>query len=149
MKALVTGATGFVGSNLAAALATRGDQVRVLRRPTSRLDALEGVPVEYVVGDILDRDSLATAMEGCQVVFHVAATAHYWRADKETLYRVNVDGTRSVMQAALTAGVERVAHQFGGRPGLSAARYHGRRVAGLSPVTKLVCLRSQQTPGRA
>jgi dihydroflavonol-4-reductase len=110
MKVLVTGATGFVGSNLAAALAARGDQVRVLRRATSRLDALEGVLVEYVVGDILDPDSLATAMGGCRVVFHVAATAHYWRAGKETLYRVNVDGTRNVMQAALTAGVERVVH---------------------------------------
>jgi dihydroflavonol-4-reductase len=64
MKTLVTGATGFVGSNVAAALAARGDQVRVLRRNTSRLDALEEVPVEYVIGDILEPDSLTTAMQG-------------------------------------------------------------------------------------
>jgi dihydroflavonol-4-reductase len=110
MKALVTGATGFVGSNVAAALAARGDQVRVLRRDTSRLDALEKVPVEYTVGDILAPDSLATAMQGCEVVFHVAAMSQYWRSTRETIYRVNVEGTRNVMQAALTARVERVVH---------------------------------------
>ena len=105
MQVLVTGATGFVGSNVAAALAERGDQVRVLRRATSRLDALEGVAVEQVMGDILAPDSLAPAMQGCQVVFHVAATAQYWRSSPETLYRVNVEGTRNVMQAALAARV--------------------------------------------
>jgi dihydroflavonol-4-reductase len=110
MKVLVTGATGFVGSNVAAALAARGDQVRVLRRVTSRLDVLAGVPVEYVVGDILDPDSLVAAMQGCQVVFHVAAISQYWRSGKEIIYRVNVDGTRHVMQAALASGVERVVH---------------------------------------
>jgi dihydroflavonol-4-reductase len=110
MKALVTGATGFVGSNVAAALAARGDQVRVLRRNTSRLDALEKVPVEYAIGDILDPDSLATAMQGCEVVFHVAAMSQYWRSTRETIYRVNVEGTHNVMQAALVAGVERVVH---------------------------------------
>jgi dihydroflavonol-4-reductase len=110
MKALVTGATGFVGSNVAAALAARGDQVRVLRRSTSRLDALAGLPVEYVTGDILEPDTLPTAMQGCDAIFHVAAMSQYWRSDRETLYRVNVDGTRHVMQAALAAGVRRVVH---------------------------------------
>jgi len=110
MKILVTGATGFVGSNVAAALAARGEQVRALRRTTSRLDALDGVPVEYAVGDILNPDSLAAAMQGCEVVFHVAATSQYWRSGRETIYRVNVDGTRNVMRAALAAGVERVVH---------------------------------------
>jgi len=110
MQTLVTGATGFIGSNVAIALAARGDRVRVLRRTTSRLDALAEAPVEYVTGDILDPDSLATAMRGCDVVFHVAAMSQYWRSGKETLYRVNVDGTRHVMQAALAAGVGRVVH---------------------------------------
>ena len=110
MKVLVTGATGFVGSNIAAALTARGDHVRVLRRTTSRLKALEGMRVEYTVGDILDPDSLVTAMQDCELVFHVAAMAQYWRSGKETVYRVNVDGTRNVMQAALVAGVERVVH---------------------------------------
>jgi dihydroflavonol-4-reductase len=110
MRALVTGATGFVGSNIAAALAARGDQVRVLRRATSQLKALEGVAVEYAVGDILDPDSLLAAMQGCELVFHVAAVSQYWRSSKETVYRVNVEGTRNVLQAALAVGVQRVVH---------------------------------------
>jgi dihydroflavonol-4-reductase len=110
MKVLVTGATGFVGSNVAAALATRGDHVRALRRTTSQLKALEGVPVDYAVGDILDSDSLLAAMQGCELVFHVAAMSQYWRSSKETVYQVNVEGTRNVVQAALAAGVQRVVH---------------------------------------
>ena len=66
--------------------------------------------MEFVVGDLLDSGSLATAMQGCELVFHVAATSEYWRAGKETVYRVNVEGTRHVMEAALEAGVERVVH---------------------------------------
>jgi dihydroflavonol-4-reductase len=110
MKVLITGATGFVGSNIAAALAARGDQVHVLRRHSSRLNALAGVPVEYVIGDILDFDSLMAAMQGCELVFHVAAMAQYWRSSKETIYRVNVEGTRNVLQAALATGVGRMVH---------------------------------------
>jgi dihydroflavonol-4-reductase len=110
MQVLVTGATGFVGSNLAAALAARGDHVRVLRRTTSQLKALEGVPVEYAVGDILDPDSLVAAFQGRDLVFHVAAMSQYWRSSKETVYRVNVEGTRNVMQAALAAEAQRVVH---------------------------------------
>jgi dihydroflavonol-4-reductase len=110
MQTLVTGATGFVGSNVASALAARGDRVRVLHRATSRLDALAAVPVEYVTGDILDPESLGTAMQGCDLVFHVAAMSQYWRSNRETVYRVNVNGTRCVMQAALAACVQRVVH---------------------------------------
>jgi dihydroflavonol-4-reductase len=110
MQTLVTGATGFVGSNVAAALAARGDRVRVLHRATSRLDALADVPVEYVTGDILDPESLGTAMQDCDLVFHVAAISQYWRSNRETVYRVNVNGTRCVMQAALAAGAQRVVH---------------------------------------
>ena len=110
MLALVTGATGFVGANVALALVSRGDTVRVLKRSTSRLDALADAPVEYVTGDLLDPDSLKQAMVGCDVVFHVAALSQYWRTGKETVYRVNVDGTRNVMEAALAAGVSRVVY---------------------------------------
>jgi len=110
MQALVTGATGFVGSNLALALAERGDRVRVLRRSTSRLEALEGIPVEHYTGDLLDPDSLAEAFRGCEGVFHAAAISQYWRSERQTIYQVNVTGTRNVVEAALRAGVERVVH---------------------------------------
>ena len=110
MRVLVTGATGFVGSNLAAALTAQRCDVRVLRRESSRLDTLEGIPVEHAIGDILDEESLVAAINGCERVFHVAAMSEYWRSTKESVYRVNVDGTRNVVAAALRAGVTRFVH---------------------------------------
>lgn len=110
MRALVTGATGFVGANLVAALLARGYQVRILRRPTSRLDALAGFEYEEAIGDILDPDSLPQAMSGCDWVFHTAGAADYWRSKPDRLYQLNVLGTRHVMAAALEIGVERVVY---------------------------------------
>mgnify|MGYP000307965845 CR=1 FL=1 len=110
MKALVTGATGCVGANVVAALAELGYSVRAMHRSTSPLVALEELPVERVVGDLFDRDSLVQAMAGCALVFHVAAVSDYWRTPAATIYRVNVEGTRNVAQAALAAGVERLVY---------------------------------------
>lgn len=109
MKALVTGSTGFVGANLVEGLATAGHEVRALRRATSRLDALAGLSYESVIGDVLDRASLSSAMAGVDWVFHVAAVADYWRqGGTARLYHINVGGTRHVLSAALAAGVRRV-----------------------------------------
>lgn len=108
--ALVTGATGFVGSNLVAALNRRGWQVRVLCRPQASHEALAGLEYETVLGDLVDPDSLARALAGVELVFHAGAVSGYWRAPLRQLYAVNVDGTRHVMQAALRAGVARVVH---------------------------------------
>ncbi len=110
MKVLVTGATGFVGSQVAAALARRGDQVRVLRRKSSTLIALEGLDLEHYYGDILEPEAVAAAVKGRDVVFHVAALSSYWRAKAPEVYRVNAEGTRIVMEACLRAGVSRVVH---------------------------------------
>lgn len=110
MRVLVTGATGFVGSQVAAALARRGDRVRVLRRKSSTLIALEGLDLEHFYGDILEPDAVAAAARGCDTVFHVAALSSYWRAKAPEVYRVNVEGTRIVMDACLRAGVSRVVH---------------------------------------
>jgi dihydroflavonol-4-reductase len=110
VRVLVTGGTGFVGSQLVAALVGRGEHVRVLRRANSGLLTLEGLPVEHVIGDILDPDAVMRAMEGCEWVFHVAGLSSYWRAKREEIYRVNVEGTRIVMDACLRAGVQRVVH---------------------------------------
>jgi dihydroflavonol-4-reductase len=108
VTALVTGGTGFVGSHIARALVADGHRVRVLHRTTSRLDALEGMEYQSALGDILDLEALRRACEGCEWVFHVAAVADYWRADKERMYRANVEGTRLVLQAARETGVKRV-----------------------------------------
>jgi dihydroflavonol-4-reductase len=108
MFALVTGATGFVGANLVEALGARGWRVRALRRKSSSLKALEGLRYDDALGDVTEPDALARACAGVDAVFHVAAVATYWRSDIKHMYRVNVDGTRNVLNAARDAGVKRV-----------------------------------------
>lgn len=108
MKALVTGGTGFVGSHVVRTLHEAGHQARVLHRSSSKLDALNGVPFESAIGDILDEESLKAACSGCDWVFHVAAVADYWRADKAKMFEANVEGTRRILRAARATGVERV-----------------------------------------
>ncbi len=108
MKALVTGGTGFVGSHIVRELGERGHTARVLHRSTSKLDALTGLSYESAPGDILDESALEAACQGCDWVFHVAAVADYWRADKSKMFEANVEGTRRVLKAARAAGVKRV-----------------------------------------
>jgi dihydroflavonol-4-reductase len=108
--ALVTGGTGFLGSNLALRLIERRWQVRILSRPGASHELLEGGPFEFVEGDVLCPESLPSAMRGIDVVFHAAGVVDYWRQGKETMYAVNVEGTRNVMEAALKARVDRVVH---------------------------------------
>src|SRR5512136_2121340 len=132
MKALVTGSTGFVGANLCAALMQQGWGVRALHRASSRLDALQDVAVEYAIGDVMEPETLAPAMRGCDVVFHAAAVADYWRQAAEKLYRVNVEGTRNVCQAALDAKVSRLVFTSSAASlGLLDARQDSRPSPGL------------------
>ena len=107
VKALVTGSTGFVGSNLVLALNERGIEVRALQRKTSPQDAIRGLKYEPVVGDLMDVDSLAKAVEGVDWVFHVAGVSDWRRTPAEVVYRINVDGARNMMEAARQAGVKR------------------------------------------
>lgn len=108
MKALVTGGTGFVGSHIVRALNEAGHSVRVLHRSSSKMDALLGTTYESAIGDILDEAALKAACQGCDWVFHVAAVADYWRADKSKMTEANVEGTRRVLNAAQAASVKRV-----------------------------------------
>jgi dihydroflavonol-4-reductase len=110
VRAFVTGATGFVGSRLTEALVQSGHQVRVLRRKTSNLVGLSGLDVEHVLGDVRDQEAAEKGMQGCDVVFHTAAVASYWRAQRSQIYQVNLEGTRSILRASLAAGVPRFVH---------------------------------------
>ena len=110
MRILVTGATGCVGANVVEALLERGHEVRAMQRSTSRLDALDGLAPEMVVGDVLDLDSLRAAMTGCDWVIHAAAISQYWRNGADLIYRVNVEGTRNALRAAQEAGVQRLVY---------------------------------------
>jgi dihydroflavonol-4-reductase len=104
---LVTGASGFIGWHVARCLIERGYTVRALLRPARRVDDL---PLEPVTGDLRDAASLAPAVSGCGLVFHVAADYRLWAKDPQELYRSNVEGTRHLLSAAQKAGVERVVY---------------------------------------
>jgi dihydroflavonol-4-reductase len=110
MKALVTGGTGFVGSHVVRALVDDGVSVRALARSGSDRRALAGLPVEVVTGDLTEPASLAAALVGVEVLYHVAADYRLWAPDPAVLYRVNVDGTRALLRAAEAAGVSRVVY---------------------------------------
>lgn len=110
MKVLVTGATGFIGGNLARALWGRGYEVRALVRPKSNTLTIDGTGVEQAQGDIRDRESLASAIKGCQAVFHCAAAYTFWARDPSIIYQTNVDGTANVLEAAQRADVSRVVY---------------------------------------
>ncbi|MGB9103167.1 MAG: hopanoid-associated sugar epimerase [Terriglobales bacterium] len=113
MKAFVTGATGFVGSHVARALANYGADLRLLVRASSPTRNIDGLPAERVVGDLREPDSLRTAIAGCDVVFHVAADYRLWTrdaADTQSMYRSNVGGTRALIDVARQAGVRRIVY---------------------------------------
>ena len=110
MKVLVTGATGFIGGNLARELWRRGDDVRALVRPDSNRLTIEDTGIVPVEGDILDRDSVDRAVQGCEAVFHVAAAYTFWSRDPAGVSRTNVEGTLNVLKAARQAGVSRTVY---------------------------------------
>jgi len=110
MKVLVTGATGFLGANLCHHLAARGDTVRVLKRRRTPPTLLEGLPVEIAEGDVTDFDSVVAASRGVEGIYHVAGLVSYWRPRRDWMYRVNIDGPRHVVEAAVRNGVRRVVH---------------------------------------
>jgi dihydroflavonol-4-reductase len=110
---LVTGATGFLGGNLARALCLAGCRVRVLARGGRRPAALDGLDYEMVDGGLADEGAVARAVDGCRQVYHAAASVVLWcrsPGEREAVRRVNVGGTRAILRAAAAAGVERVVH---------------------------------------
>jgi len=107
---LVTGASGFLGSAVARCLVTAGHDVRILVRPTSPRLNLADPRLEIVEGDLRDAASLARAMTGIRYLFHVAADYRLWARNPQEIVETNVEGTRSLMAAALHNGVERIVY---------------------------------------
>jgi dihydroflavonol-4-reductase len=110
MTVLVTGGAGYIGSRLAERLLLDGDSVRILDQRTESAVHLAELGVEVRQGDVLDSAALRAALEGCDRLFHVAAIFEMWLPDPKAYYRVNVDGTVKVLEAALELGVRRVVH---------------------------------------
>ncbi|MEJ2374087.1 MAG: NAD-dependent epimerase/dehydratase family protein [Pseudolabrys sp.] len=109
-KALVTGASGFVGSAVARALNARGAQVRALVRASSPQAHLAGLDIEFVTGDLRDAESVRRAMAGVRWLFHVAADYRLWARDPNEIVENNVTGTRIVMEEAQRADVKRIVY---------------------------------------
>ena len=111
-KILVTGATGFIGSSLVKKLALTDDEVSILVRKNSDLTSLTDVlhKVKLVYGDITDRASLDRALKGIDLVYHSAGLTYMGDKKNALLYKINVEGTRNILQASAAAGVTRVVH---------------------------------------
>lgn len=108
MTTLVTGAAGFLGSHVARQLVARGEEVRVLMRPSSSNRAISDLSLEYVTGDLRDAASLERAMKDVKRVFHVAADYRLWAKKPQDIYDSNVGGTKNLLAAAKRAGVEQL-----------------------------------------
>ena len=110
MKALVTGATGFLGSAILRLLVSEGYDVRVLVRENADMRNLENFDVKVIKGDLQNTDSLKTAVNSCDQLFHVAADYRLWVPDPEKMHKTNIDGTRNLIIAATDAGVEKIVY---------------------------------------
>ncbi len=110
MKTFVTGATGFIGASIVRELLTEGREVRVLVRANSDTSNLEGLEVERCQGDLLDHDSLRRGLKGCDVLYHAAADYRLWTRNPQEMYRINVDGTTAILEAALQNGLSKVVY---------------------------------------
>jgi dihydroflavonol-4-reductase len=110
MKAFVTGASGFIGANLVRELVAQGHRVKALLRPGSDLRGLAGAEFERLTGDVLDRRLLERGLDGCDWCFHVAASYHLWLRDYQPMYAANVEGTRTVLEAAGKVACRRIVY---------------------------------------
>jgi dihydroflavonol-4-reductase len=110
MKTLVTGASGFIGSSVVRRLLERGKEVRAYLEPGAKTENLDGLDVEMVTGDVNDRDAIAAALKGCDALYHLAAIYAIWLKDPSLMYKVNVEGSKTVLWAAFKANLDKVVY---------------------------------------
>ena len=122
MKSLVTGATGLIGSSIVRELLKDGKEVKVLVRKSSNTKNIDGLDFERAYGDIRDKESVKAALKGCDTFYQAAALYEFWGPKKKDYYDVNVEGTKSALQAALEQGVAKVVYTSS----IAALGSHGR-----------------------
>jgi len=110
MKCLVTGATGFLGTNLVHELVKAGWDVKAFGLPGSNATYIEDLPVELVYGDIINKSDVEKAVEGCDYVFHVAGDTSWWHKRFDKQREINVNGAMNIAQACIKFGVKRLVH---------------------------------------
>jgi len=110
MKTFITGATGFIGASIVRELLKDGREVRALVRAGSNTSNLAGLDIELWKGDLRDRDSLRQGLKGCDVLYHAAADYRLWTRNPQQMYRINVEGTQAILEAALENGLSRVVY---------------------------------------
>ena len=110
MKTFVTGATGFIGASIVRELLKDGREVRALVRAGSDTANLNGLDVEPWRGDLRDRSSLVQGLKGCDVLYHAAADYRLWTRTPQEMYRINVEGTSAILEAALENGLSKVVY---------------------------------------
>lgn len=108
MKIFITGATGYIGNNLAKRLANEGHTVHALNRSESKAALLNHENIRVFYGDITDIESVKAAMTGCDQVYHLAAYARVWAKDPGLYYKLNVTGTLNVLNAAKEVGIKHI-----------------------------------------
>ncbi len=109
-KVLITGSTGFIGNHVTRLALEKGDDIRCMVMPGEDRSPLDGMDVECVEGNLLDADSLKRVVKGVDKIYHLAALFAVWTKDPDLHFKINVDGTRSLMKAALSEGVEKVVY---------------------------------------
>jgi dihydroflavonol-4-reductase len=110
LKTLVTGATGFIGSNVVRELIKRGEDVRVTLRKNSDTRNIDDLDIEKVYCDIRNRESVKNALNGCDILYHVAAYFSHWSPNIKLFYDINVEGTKTLLEEALSQGLEKVVY---------------------------------------
>jgi len=125
MKVFITGATGFLGTNLLHLLVQQGDEITAIKRETSDISAFENMSVDWKTADILDLESLKAACpESVDVIYHVAADTNMWAVNNDKQSNINLQGTRNMIEVAL----ERKARRFVHTSSIAAYGQHDEQV---------------------